>query len=181
MKDKAREKSLEARKAVKDKSEKSRKIKDKVLCLSEWEKAENVMLYVSFGSEVQTLELIEKALSQGKRVLVPVVEGKEMRAVVLEKMEFVKSSLGVPEPVDVKRFPREAIDLVIAPGVCFDQQGNRIGYGGGYYDRFLEGFEKPVIALSFEDQLCGSLPCELHDQKVKKIVTEKRIIECEQK
>lgn len=154
-------------------------IRKRLFGLEEWKNAKTVMLYLSFGSEVRTKRLAKKAMEQGKRVTVPITKDDRLVAVFLDGFDnLTKNKLGMLEPLDGKECPKKEIDLVVAPGVGFDSKGNRLGYGGGYYDRFLKGVKAPVIGLAYEKQLFDELPCEPHDRKVKKIVTEKRTIEC---
>ncbi|MCD6414691.1 MAG: 5-formyltetrahydrofolate cyclo-ligase [Candidatus Diapherotrites archaeon] len=181
-----RKRTLKKRKltAREELDQKVKSIHEKLLEQPEWKNAKTVMLYVSIGSEVDTRRLLERLLREKrKRVVVPVVEGEKLSAVLLDKLDKLKKNeLGVPEPVDTKRIPPEEIDLIAVPGVAFTKKGHRLGLGGGYFDRFLrEVYEKkpetPTIGLAFECQIKRWLPKEPHDQKVKKVITEKRVIE----
>lgn len=185
-----RKRTLKKRKltAREELDQKIKSIHEKLLEQPEWKSAKTVMLYVSIGSEVDTRRLLEKLLKEReKQVVVPVVEGKKLSAALLEELEKLRENeLGVPEPVNVKRIPPEKIDLIVVPGVAFTEKGHRLGLGGGYFDSFLrEVYSKkpdiPTIGLAFECQIRKWIPKEPHDQKVKKIITEKRVIECHRK
>ena len=147
--------------------------------LPEYKSAHMILFYVSIGSEVNTHDMIVHALKQGKRVCVPVTD-KEVHEITPCEIrsfdELSKGAFGIPEPIERKPVPLSQIDLVVVPGVAFDEQGNRLGYGMGYYDKLLKKMKAPAIALSFELQLLPSIPAESHDVKVSKIVTEKRVI-----
>lgn len=151
---------------------------------TEYKDAGVVLFYVSFRSEVSTRGMIETALKEGKRVLVPKVDRKAHRLKVYEIKDLARDLesgyMGIYEPVDglaVLAQPAEA-DLVVLPGVGFDETGRRLGYGGGYYDRLIETL-KPgakLIGLAFEAQVVEEIPSEEHDKRVGKIITEKRVM-----
>jgi 5-formyltetrahydrofolate cyclo-ligase len=138
-----------------------------------------IMFFASFRSEVETGHMIRHALQSGKRVILPKVAGKELA--LYEIGDFDKDVLpgawGIPEPREVMSAELEDIDLIIVPGAAFDEQGNRLGYGAGFYDKLLPGFRKSTVALAFELQIVPRVPADSHDVPVKKIVTEKRVIE----
>ncbi len=158
---------------------KSCTIASNLYSLPEFKSAHAILFYVSIGSEVKTHEMIGHALNQGKRVCVPVTDKEQHEIAPCEIRSFEelsKGAFGIPEPIEKKPVPLSQIDLVIVPGVAFDEQGNRLGYGMGYYDKLLMKLRAPAIALSFELQLLPSIPTESHDVRVSKIVTEKRVI-----
>ncbi len=183
MKQKIRKAILEERNKLteKDIKEKSKQIKSKLFSLPEFKKAKTVMLFASFGTEVFTHDMIKEALKH-KQVAVPVVKGDNLIASKIIDFNDLnkKSKFGILEPSKIKEVDINEIDLVIVPGVAFDCAGYRIGYGKGYYDKFLNDFEKEKVALAFELQIQKELPNEDHDVVVDKIVTEKRIIRCDQ-
>lgn len=150
-------------------------------------KAERIMSYVSFGKEVYTHSLIRQWLAEKKGVSVPCVykaskEGRCMYAVSISDFDelTVRSGYGILEPVlcGSKIVAPESIDVVIIPGNAFDVGKNRIGYGAGYYDKFLrETSPKCVkIAICFDFQVLKAVPYDEYDVPVDLIVTEKRII-----
>ena len=145
-----------------------------------------VHFYVSHGSEVETTGMIAHALSRGKRVTVPKMEPASKQWVLSELKDPVRElspgPKGIPEPKPEAFRPVEigAMDLFVVPGVAFDERGNRLGQGAGYYDRLLTGIlgRIPIIGLAFELQLVKKIPVGDHDVRVGWIVTEKRIIKC---
>ncbi|MBI5190144.1 MAG: 5-formyltetrahydrofolate cyclo-ligase [Nitrospirae bacterium] len=159
-------------------------VSDRLRGEGEYKAAKAVLLYVSFRSEVGTRGLIEAALKDGKTVIVPKVDRKAHRLKLFEIKDVTRDLeagyMGIYEPVEhTTRLagPKE-VDLVVLPGVGFDEAGRRLGYGGGYYDRLLEEL-KPgagLIALAFEAQIVEEIPAEPHDKRVGKVVTEKRTI-----
>ncbi len=164
-------------------AEKSKAVGERLLAMPEWHKAKTLMLYASTRSEVQTRTLMESALAQGKRVCLPVrnEEGAAMDAYFLASPnELVMGDLGFFEPPkkENERAEPSLLDLVILPGIAFDENGNRLGRGMHYYDLFLPKVRCRKIALAFEMQLVAQVPVEDHDMPVDKIVTEKRIINC---
>lgn len=148
--------------------------------------ARTVMLYVSFGSEVETGDLITSALAGGKRVTVPKVIKSEGALVVSlltdPARDLAPGAYGILEPrYDALRPVRpDSLDLIVVPGVAFDTEGRRIGYGGGYYDRFLPTVSPTAacVALAYEAQLFPALPQEAYDHRVDYVVTEEGIIDC---
>lgn len=162
--------------------EKSQKIKKLLFNLKEFQKAQTIMFYVSFKSEVDTNQMIQETLNLGKKVVVPVVNKKfKLQAAILTnfKKDLVPGAFGLLEPKPEKRrlISPGKINLVIVPGVVFDKCGNRIGFGKGYYDRFLKKMKKQakLIGLAFEFQVKTKIPCRPYDVKLDKIVTEKKV------
>ncbi|MFH1641393.1 MAG: 5-formyltetrahydrofolate cyclo-ligase [Nanoarchaeota archaeon] len=173
MKSRIRKEILCKRTADKAKSE---LIKQKLLSLGEYKKARKIMAYVSFGTEVDTHSIIKEALKE-KIVAVPKIKGWEMipcRIDDFSELNF-KNRYGILEPDDFKK-KMDDVDLVIVPGVAFDKEGNRIGYGGGYYDTFLKNSKAKKIGIAFDMQIVDKIPAEKHDIKVDKIVTESTIL-----
>jgi 5-formyltetrahydrofolate cyclo-ligase len=182
VKDKIRKQVLEQRFRLSAPERRSRsdEIERVLFSLPEFLDAPLVLFFASFQSEVETHHMIRHALVMGKRVALPKVKGKEL--VLLEIGNFdtdvCPGSWGIPEPDrGTPRTPAE-IGLIIVPGAVFDERGNRIGYGGGFYDRLLPSYGGPTVALAFELQIVPAVPVDPHDVPVKKIVTEKRIIDC---
>ena len=142
---------------------------------------QSIFFYINFGSEVETLSTIEKLTALGFRILVPRVDwvNKRMEIYPFDSVEnLVKSKYGILEPVKdtENQIDYSEIDVCITPGVAFDRQKNRIGYGGGFYDKFFS-FNKAAtrIALAFDMQLVDQIETDLHDEKVDMIITETAI------
>jgi 5-formyltetrahydrofolate cyclo-ligase len=119
----------------------------------------------------------------GKRAILPKVDKTRHKLLLYEikKLdELVPGFMGIPEPFqsEEREVLLEDIDLVIIPGAGYDYAGNRLGYGGGYYDILLAGRKKntPIIALAYEEQLVDAIPAEQHDVRVDMIVTDQRVI-----
>lgn len=166
------------------KKTKNRMILERFLSLDEFKNAGIIFFFASFKSEVDTTEMIKTSLSTGKRVVLPKVD-KEKHGLVLHEIQdfgvLTPGCMGIPEPPSEERqVSISDVDIAIIPGAGFDAAGNRIGYGGGYYDRLLSGLEKhiPVIAPAYEEQLVDSIPSESHDIRIDMIVTDKRLIQC---
>lgn len=176
-----RKKYSEIRKAIPDKEEKSEAIFSALISTAEYKNAGCIALYKSFGSEADTSHIALHALSCGKTIAYPRVCGSDMKFYRYYKnMPFQKSHFGVLEPFDEENIiiSPDKIDLVIVPGLCFDKSKNRLGYGGGFYDRFLIKTSAVKIALCFDEQIIenGSLPVSENDVKADLIITDKRII-----
>lgn len=176
-----RKKYSEIRKNVENKSDKSTEIFNTLIQDESYKNSASVAFFVSIASEVDTSQMINHALLSGKKVLLPRVCGSNLNFYRYSNdLRLEKSRFGVPEPPDDKSivYPAEKIDLVIVPGLCFDEAKNRLGYGGGFYDRFLNSHKTGSIAVCFDEQIAqrGVLPVCETDVKVNKIITDKRII-----
>ncbi|MFS0655313.1 5-formyltetrahydrofolate cyclo-ligase [Bacillus sp. 179-C3.3 HS] len=146
--------------------------------LTAWKQAKTVAMTMSRGKEIPTRPLIEAAWQHGKTVCVPTCfpQTKEMTFYEYTSQTKMTSSyfgLTEPDPVNSTAIEKTAIDLMIVPGVCFDAKGYRIGYGGGYYDRYLVDYPGEAIAVCLSVQQIAQVPAEIHDIPVSIIVTEK--------
>ena len=158
---------------------KSREIEQRLWLLPEFRSASTVMFFASFRSEVETGPMIRHVLASGKRVVLPRVKGRQLALFEIKDFDTDVSpgAWGIPEPVESHPVPLTAVDLIITPGAAFDESGNRLGYGAGFYDRILSSFPRMTVALAFEEQIVPQVPTDPHDVPVKKIVTEKRVID----
>lgn len=156
-------------------------IADKVAGLRAFRDAHTVHVFASFGSEVDTTPIMDRILESRKRCVLPVVIGgtREMEhACIRGRADLTPGFRGIPEPSPAcPRVDAREVDLVIVPGVAFDGRGGRLGYGGGFYDRFLLASGAHRVAVAFGIQVVGSVPREPHDLPVHVIVTESQIIE----
>ncbi|MDA8169460.1 MAG: 5-formyltetrahydrofolate cyclo-ligase [Nitrospiraceae bacterium] len=157
-------------------------IRQRLSGLDEFKAAGTILFYASFKSEVETMPLIEQALAGGKKILLPKVKGGGLELFeIKETAGLAKGFMGIPEPTGKERPASvDEADIVIVPGVAFDTEGGRLGYGKGYYDKLLSKAERriPLVALAYEAQVFSGerLPLEPHDIKMDKIITEKRTI-----
>lgn len=145
-------------------------------------KANNIFIYLSFGSEVETKNIINKALEDKKRIFIPKIykEDKSMKAIRLKSFnDLKKNSMGILEPIDDSNYiEKEKIDLIVVPGAVFDFYGNRIGYGGGYYDRYLEDIKEinNRVVLAYDIQIVDFIESEPHDIKFNYLITNTKAI-----
>lgn len=140
--------------------------------------ADEIFIYISFKNEVITEKIIQKAISQRKKVFAPVIDGKEMNFYRVESLEgLIINKYGIKEPS--RELPPEypgKNSLFILPGVAFTEKGERLGRGGGFYDRYLDkNMVDNSIALAFEDQIVKNIVTEPWDKGVNYIITEKKI------
>lgn len=128
--------------------------------------------YLPYNQEVRTVPLLEQALADGKRVAVPKVYGEEMKFIYLTDLSQVsKGYAGIPEPIADGPVAEDPTALVLMPGLAFDRQGHRIGYGGGFYDKFLSREPNhPTTALCYEFQLVEHLETEAFDIPVDQVI-----------
>ncbi len=161
---------------------KSSKIFSKLLSLEVLKPNMNVLVYMDFRNEVITSEINEYILNNNIRLLLPKVnfETKLLEIYVIDLLSSLeKSSYNILEPTSShKQIEYEDIDLILAPGVAFDDKCFRLGYGGGYYDKLLSNKrdDVKVIALAYELQIIDSVPIEEHDYQMDYIITEERVI-----
>lgn len=159
-----------------------------ILCESQiYADAKVVFVYVSVGVEVETLSLIDKALRDGKRVVVPLSNSETHTMETYEIKSRAQLETGVyniPEPKreliiggEIQKVTSCEIDLAIVPAIVFDKRGMRIGYGGGYYDRFLKDFKGVSVGVAFSQCIAEVLPTEEFDCMVDKIVCPEGMIE----
>lgn len=140
-----------------------------------------VMLFSSFGSEVPMQGMIERAWDEGKNVLLPVLRGGSIRLAAARQGEMLfASSYGAMEPSDEHVVPAEEIDVVVAPGLAFDREGNRLGYGGGHYDRLLGGLRETAhtVGIGFHVQLVDAVPHGRSDRPLDAVVTDREVVIC---
>lgn len=149
--------------------------------------ANNIMIYLDFNNEVSTEPILDMALSRSKRVFVPVCMTKTKELVVSEILnatDLCSGAYGIREPQksSLRITDREILDLIIIPAAAFDRDGNRIGYGAGYYDKFLNSISisKNIckIGLAYSFQIAQHIPTESHDIPMDYIITENEIIKC---
>ena len=154
----------------------SRKITEKVISLPVFEQENKILVYADYNHEVVTRYLIEEAWQAGKEVAVPKVVGKDM--VFYKLTDFSQLEPGyfqIPEPVsgEIVDWPEA---LMIMPGVAFDRENHRVGYGGGFYDRYLEKHPKlKRVAVAFEFQMMPEVPTEPTDICPHIVVTEESV------
>lgn len=181
-----RQEALNRRNALSkdDRVTKSAAIFHRLQSLSCFQKAATVLLYMSFRTEVITDEILSSLLANGKKAAVP-ISIPHNRTLFLSEIrdiaeDFESDFYGVRIPKKDRQYPISVsdIDLVIVPGVAFSEDRYRMGYGGGYYDRFIETLRPstPTVALAFELQIYSQIPKETHDKKMDFIITENRIL-----
>jgi 5-formyltetrahydrofolate cyclo-ligase len=164
--------------------EKSRTIIDKIITSNAYKMAKSLMVYVDFNNEVQTGKLITYALADNKKVSVPVTSIKEKKLtssmLLAYPEDLAPGAWGIlePKPDLIRPVDPGDIDLVVVPGVSFDPKGNRLGYGAGFYDRFLPRTKTGAIFIApcFEMQVVKDVFPDVHDVPVHLIFTEERIL-----
>jgi len=157
----------------------SRMAQERLLATPEFIASAVVALYRPVANEVATEELHHAAVQSGKRVVYPRISDRHLEFVaVYELSELHPGAFGVPEPTGDVLVNPESIDLILVPGVAFDQRGFRLGYGKGFYDRFLaaSGGRAHRVGFCFDFQLVDALPVEGHDVGMQMLITETRTL-----
>ena len=160
-------------------------IQQKLVELPLFQEAKTIGITISRFPEVDTLQLIETCWSLGKEVVVPRCQIKDRRMDFyrienFDTLETVYIDLREPKEDPEQWIHPDQIDLLIVPGVVYGKSGYRIGFGGGYYDRFLVGFKGQTLSLAFDQQLIEKVPFDAHDIPVPLIITDKKIWRCDQ-
>ena len=183
MKKSLRKLYIDERKNLSDKykAESGKEIEKKFLSTEEYKNSSKIFIYINMKNEAPTVGIIKQALKDGKKVAVPVtLTNREMFFVYIDGLDnLVKTKIGVYDPKAERKdeaLPDEQT-LLAVPGVAFDIEGKRMGYGGGYHDTYIEKYDvKNTVALAFDMQIKESIPTEKHDKAMKLIITEKSII-----
>ena len=165
--------SKNKRKNILNKEFKEKIITTKILKDKKVINTKNILIYVSMKEEVSTKILIEELLKLKKNIFVPKVIGKEIKFYKIESlMELKISNLGILEPVGEIQYKGSKDAVCIVPGLLFDKFNNRLGYGGGYYDKFLSENEVYKIGICFKEFLIDKINVDKHDIKMNKVITE---------
>ena len=163
----------------------SEKITEQVVSHPLFVQAEEIWCYVSCGTEVDTKQILSVAWNTGKRIAVPKVTGRRsMEFYYIGSFEeLTTGAFGILEPKEGKQqadcFQKTGHILMLVPGISFDPEGRRIGYGGGFYDTYLQKIEEcHTFGLAFEVQMADQIPAEAHDIRMEYVMTEKRCWKC---
>lgn len=147
----------------------SRSVYEKVIALEEFKRAQSLFSYISFGNEVLTELIIQNALTQGKQVFAPRVTSAVDMEAVRYAPPFAQNSFGIFEPTG-KKSDKTEFDIILVPGIAFDRSGARLGFGRGYYDRFLAKVRGFKIGLCYEFQIEESLEQKPTDIKMDMLI-----------
>ncbi len=169
-------------------TEQSHRIAESLINSNMYRQSKNIMLYMATKSEVQTQEIIHSAQKEDKKIFIPLIirESNEIMPSLIQdfKTELTPGALGIMQPKEeyYRVVQPDILDLVIVPGVAFTRQGQRLGRGGGYYDRFLSrlGQHTVSVGLAFEMQIVEQIPTNEKDMPVDYIITEEGIIQIKQ-
>ena len=153
---------------------------ERIISLSSFRFADTVLIYAPIGSEINVDKIALRSLELGKRVAYPVcnTDVREMTFKYISSLdELISGAYSIPEPsVDSERYSNANHPLCIVPALAFDTHGFRLGYGGGYYDKFLKKFSGVVLGVSYESLIADTLPRGIYDVPVNIIITEERSI-----
>jgi 5-formyltetrahydrofolate cyclo-ligase len=170
---------------------KSEEIFGRIYALKEYERASVVMAYMSFGNEVMTKPFVERCLRDGKRTVLPrvMISPDGYRYLAIYEIKDIDKDLipgfkGIlePDPSVLEPMEPETVDFAVIPGVAFDRHCNRMGFGAGYYDRFLPQLKAGCLraGVAFDIQLAERVPTDEHDFRLDIVVTESEVIGCTQ-
>lgn len=166
-----RNKYLKIRKNINNKKEIDDIIFNKVISLKEYKESNLVLTYVSLKDEVDTFKLIEYSLKIGKKVAVPKCEGDIIKFYLISNLtDLKKGKFNILEPITNNVVTDFKNSICIIAGVAFDKQNNRIGYGKGFYDKFLHNYDGTKVGLAYKECICEEIDIEKTDIKMDKIV-----------
>ncbi len=177
----AREMMRQRRKEMssRERRERNRRIRENLLALEEVERAGTMYSFVSYGTEADTLSLLSTFLQQGRLVAVPKVSGEDMAFYQIAHLEELEPGFqGIPEPPETHLVRGEG-GVMLLPGLAFDRHRNRVGYGGGYYDRYLAeeaGAGLVTVAIAYDFQVVERLVVDDYDWRPDILVTDRRVI-----
>ena len=139
---------------------------------AEYKNAKTIYGYLPYNQEVRTTQMLAHALADGKQVAVPKVYGDEMKFILLSDLgQVAKGYAGIPEPIADGPVAADPTALVLMPGLAFDLEGHRLGYGGGFYDKFLAAEpDHPTLALCYDFQMLPHLDTESYDIPVDRVL-----------
>ena len=139
---------------------------------AEYKNAKTIYGYLPYNQEVRTTRMLSHALADGKQVAVPKVYGDEMKFILLSDLgQVAKGYAGIPEPIADGPVAADPTALVLMPGLAFDPEGHRLGYGGGFYDKFLAAEpDHPTLALCYDFQMLPHLDTESYDIPVDRVL-----------
>lgn len=158
--------------------EASRRIAEKVFESPEYQVASTLMIYLNYGKEVSTEEIVRRALEEGKRVAIPLcLPEYQMEAKLYREGDaLVPGPYGIQEPEkNAETVPKDELELAIIPCVACDARGNRLGHGAGYYDRYLEGTAFFRMALCLDKLLLGNIQTYTDDIRMDAVITESEV------
>ena len=143
----------------------SRALGEKFAQCDVYKNARTIYGYLPYNQEVRTVPMLERAMREGTRVAVPKVYGEEMKFIYMDDLSKVETGYAnIPEPIADGPVAEDPTALVLMPGLAFDEKGNRMGYGGGFYDKFLaQEPEHPTVALCYAFQMVENIPTEAYD------------------
>ncbi|MGI6705387.1 MAG: 5-formyltetrahydrofolate cyclo-ligase [Clostridia bacterium] len=178
---------IRGRMTPEDRGRKSKIIGQKLQGMGFYKKAAIIMGYMDFRNEVMMDHILKEAKREGKRILLPICVPRDRSLLIAEVSDFERDlrpgAYGIQEPrlehASLQIDPKE-IDIIIVPGVAFDPKGCRIGYGAGYYDRFLACLSSKTLklGLAFQEQIVSHIPADNHDIAMDIIITDKHVYEC---
>lgn len=161
----------------------SRQITNIMMTEEIWKEKREILLFLTFGKELETRYLISSALEQGKRVAVPRIYGQEMKFHYLNSLEdeMEINRWGIREPFShrEKWVPGDEKALMITPGLAFGLKGERLGRGGGFYDRYLSRFKSSLVTVGIclEEQIKEGIPVNQHDMRLDALCTNRRFLQ----
>lgn len=187
LKRRLRREAKEIRAKIEDREERVAAIQRRIKSWNAFQNARTILFYLANSEEISLDRLVESAWARKCRVVVPFCEGLELRLCeIFSWNETEPGSFGIREPLESvrkdlsRRMPSESLDFLLVPGLGFDRSGGRLGYGKGYYDRFLNGMKTavPIVGVTFTELVFPVIPTAGHDFRVGAIINQHEIYDC---
>ncbi len=151
--------------------QKSKEIADLFLSSKLYKDSKSVFCYVPYNNEIDTTLILNRTLLDSKSLLIPKVVGKDLIAVKVNNLnDLVKNRFGILEPILDTPHDKDDIDIIVVPALGFDNDGHRIGYGGGFYDKYLVDYKGSTIGFVLKDFLIDNFEHDTHDIPVKELI-----------
>ncbi len=152
----------------------SLRLTEKFFATEEYKRANSIYAYLPYNQEIRTWKIVERALQDGKRVAVPKCYGEDMKFLWIEDLDHIApGAFNIPEPIADEPEADDDTALILMPGLAFDPQGHRLGYGGGFYDRYLASHhDHTLVALCYDFQMFDFIETEAHDIPVDLVISD---------
>lgn len=152
----------------------SQRLTDRFLESDAYKNARSIYAYLPYNQEIRTWNIVKHALEDGKRVAVPKCYGEIMKFLWIDNLDHIApGAFNIPEPIADEPEADDETALILMPGLAFDPEGHRLGYGGGFYDRYLaEHHNHTLVALCYDFQLFDHLETEAHDIPVNFVIAD---------
>jgi len=163
--------------SLREKSTKDRKISLGLMSLPEFERAGVILLYHAIAGEPDLTPVFMRILREGRRLVLPKVSGRDLELIAVEDLSSLsRGAFGILQPQEGERVSPMDLDVAVVPGIAFDRECYRLGFGKGYYDRLLKEVRAPKVGVAYSFQVLDRVPRDEWDEPVSILITEEEVI-----